>query len=55
MKIGKMAITLPFLVKMGPDFALQLSLPKMGNFCFLTQNSLGQTKASAAILYFGKN
>ena len=33
----KMAITWPFMVKMAPDFELQLSLPKLWNFCFLTQ------------------
>ena len=37
-KIGKMAITLPFLVKMAPDFTLQLSLPKIWNFFFGPKN-----------------
>ena len=55
MKIGKKAITWPFLAEMAPDFALQLSVPKMGNFCFLTQKILCQTKPLEAMLYFGKN
>ena len=55
MKIGKMAITWPFLVEIVPDFALQLSLQKWETFVFLTQKIGGQTKPLAAILYFGKN
>ena len=51
----KMAITWPFLIEMAPDFAFQLSLSKLRNFCFLTQKIWGQTKPLAAILYFGKN
>ena len=34
----------PFLVKMAPDFVLQLSLPQMDNFHFQTKKIHSQTK-----------
>ena len=51
-KNEKNAKTWQFLVKMAPDFVLQLSLPKMDHFYFLAKKICSQTKLLAAILYF---
>ena len=49
-----MAKTWPFLVKMAPDFVLQLSLPKMGHFHFLTKKNHSQTKLLVSYCDFAK-
>ena len=47
----KFAIFWPFVVEMAPDFALQLSFPKIWNFCFWIQKFQCQTKLLAAIFF----